>query len=109
MCEITLSLQCPHQMEASVFPSAWHWIEVYICVTPEGLKRVRKTHRKMTFSGEVGMQVETRGKGTHYSAPIFPKGSTTGQMCETIKSGNSPFWTGIKIKVLRDAGWKQHC
>lgn len=84
MCEVTLSLQCPHQVEASVFLSAWPWIEVYMCVTPEGLKRVRKTHGKMTFSGEVCMQVETRGKGTHYSAPIFPKGGTTGQMCETI-------------------------
>lgn len=31
------------------------------------------------------MQVETRGKGTHCSAPVFPKGSTTAQMCETIQ------------------------
>lgn len=48
------------------------------------------------------MQVESRGKGTHYSAPIFPKGSTTGQMCETIqrlKVWNSPFWTGIKMRA----------
>lgn len=64
MCGITLSLQCPHQVEASVFLSAWHWIEVYTHVTPEGLKHVyRKTHWKMTFSGEVCMQVETQGKG----------------------------------------------
>lgn len=55
------------------------------------------------------------GKGAHYfSAPSFPKGGTTEQLCEIIQ-GLKVWETHLfgqessKVKALRGEGWIQHC
>jgi hypothetical protein len=72
-------------VEASVFLSAWHWLEVN--AAEDDL--TGGVHELQAWAGSCVQQnrVETLGKGAkgkergaHYSAPIFPKGSTTGQM-----------------------------